>query len=188
MHLGWMDQSTTETRFVLERATATGRWTAVGLVQADVTTFDDLGLQPGTPYSYRVQALGPSGASAWSNVATARTPSLTVTPAAPSRLEAQATSGSSVRLTWVDNADDESGFALQRALDREGPWAAVTTVAGRPAGPSRVTRARQAKRVADSIETSTDAATAAAAAAAGDASAAAAGAAASAPLPETISI
>ena len=58
----------------------------------------------------------------------AATPSASIVPAAPSVLAKAAVGSNQVDLTWVDNANNESGFLLQRAIDA-GFTSAVTTFA-----------------------------------------------------------
>jgi hypothetical protein len=48
-------------------------------------------------------------------------------PAAPSDLQAVASSAQEVDLSWTDNADDESGFVVERNLDGD-PFTPVATV------------------------------------------------------------
>ena len=48
-------------------------------------------------------------------------------PAAPSGLTASGVSSSSIRLTWTDNSNNETGFKIQRSLDGSTAWALVTT-------------------------------------------------------------
>ena len=48
-------------------------------------------------------------------------------PAAPSLLAASALSSSSIRLTWTDNSDNETGFKIQRSPNGVATWALVTT-------------------------------------------------------------
>jgi probable HAF family extracellular repeat protein len=50
-------------------------------------------------------------------------------PAAPTGLAGQALSGDRVRLTWTDNAGNESGFRVQRALGSQGSFVVVGQVA-----------------------------------------------------------
>lgn len=49
-----------------------------------------------------------------------------VAPAAPSNLSATAQSSSSIRLTWTDNAGNETGFQIERLVN--GSWTQVATV------------------------------------------------------------
>ena len=50
-------------------------------------------------------------------------------PAAPSNLSASAVSSSQIDLSWQDNAGNEAGFIIQRAMSSSGPWTQITTVA-----------------------------------------------------------
>jgi len=84
--LSWADNSSNETGFKIERSTsATSGFSQVGVVTANVTTFTNTGLSPSTTYYYRVRStitsVIPALDSAYSNVASATTPtgSTTVT-------------------------------------------------------------------------------------------------------------
>lgn len=62
--LTWTDSSTSETGFKVERAlAATGPFTVIGSVGANVTTFPDSGLSAVTTYYYRVSSFNASGSS-----------------------------------------------------------------------------------------------------------------------------
>jgi probable HAF family extracellular repeat protein len=50
-------------------------------------------------------------------------------PVAPTSLTGQALTGARVRLTWVDNAGNESGFRVQRALGSTGTFSTIGQVA-----------------------------------------------------------
>jgi acid phosphatase type 7 len=86
INLSWVDNSGNETGFRIERcknATCTN-FVQVGQVGANVTTFANTGLNKNTIYNYRVRAFNGGGNSAYSNTATARTPtSNTFTPRKP---------------------------------------------------------------------------------------------------------
>lgn len=47
---------------------------------------------------------------------------------APSGLSAEALSSSSIRLTWTDNSDNETGFMIERSLSSSGDFTLTTTV------------------------------------------------------------
>lgn len=71
--LGWTNAAN-ETGYRVERAlNGSGAFLQVASVAANVTTFGNTGLAPGTSYSYRVVAFNASGNSAPSNTATAKT-------------------------------------------------------------------------------------------------------------------
>jgi len=78
--LSWVDNSTNEDGFAIERATGTGgAFAQVGTVGANVTSFTDTGLGAATTYCYRVRAFSAAaGNSPYSNQACATTGAPTV--------------------------------------------------------------------------------------------------------------
>lgn len=125
IYLGWSDNSSNETGFTVERCTGTllfcaanpGAWSLLATNAANVSTFIDNGLAPGTTYTWRVQAFNAVGSSAYSNYLSVTTPGTVVIPAAPSALTASArriNSRAEVRLSWIDNAGNETGFSVER--------------------------------------------------------------------------
>lgn len=68
VQLTWTDNSSDEDGFYIERSTDGTNFSQVGSVLADVTTYDDNGLQANTLYYYQVQAYNSFGSSAYSNV------------------------------------------------------------------------------------------------------------------------
>ena len=74
--LSWSDNSNNEDGFAIERCQGNGNcstFVQIATVGANVTTFLDTGLTPGTPYSYRVRAFNAAGNSPYSNVRRDRT-------------------------------------------------------------------------------------------------------------------
>ncbi|MFN3648483.1 MAG: fibronectin type III domain-containing protein [Armatimonadota bacterium] len=132
INLQWLDRSTNEEQFEIERRTAGGAFARVATVPANTTTFADTMLQPGTLYFYRVRAVNEGGESAYSNVAQASTAPLPPPPAAPAGLDCEVPSTSQVRLTWQDRSNNEERFVIQRrtgtgAFQQVGQVAANTT-------------------------------------------------------------
>ena len=80
------------------------------------TSATDPGLDAGTTYFYRVQAVNAAGAGASSNEASA-----TTAPPAPAGLEATVTAGQ-VELSWAA-ARGATSYAVLRAAVEGGPWA-----------------------------------------------------------------
>jgi hypothetical protein len=72
--LTWTDASTDEDSFSIERATGGTAFAAIGTTPANTPTFSDTTAAPGTSYSYRVRAQNLAGFSAYSNTASATTP------------------------------------------------------------------------------------------------------------------
>jgi hypothetical protein len=115
--LDWRDNSTNETGFLIQRSTDGVTFADLATVGAGVITYSDLAVFGGITYTYRVAALNGAGASAWSNTASATVPPDATAPAAPSGLAATTITGTSLRLTWLDNSNNETGFTVQRATD-----------------------------------------------------------------------
>jgi len=122
--LTWTDNSTDETRFYIERKIgASGTYTYLTYVGANVTTYTNTGLTHNSEYYYRVRAYNASGYSSYSNEASATTPILN----APSNLSASAVSYKQVTLTWTDNSSEETGFEIERKTGAGGTYARITT-------------------------------------------------------------
>lgn len=82
----------------------------------DASSYRDAGLNPGEAYTYVVSARKDGGPSDLSNEAWAWS---TVGPNAPSNLLATAISPTEITLSWIDNADNEQFFAIQRCFGDE---------------------------------------------------------------------
>jgi RHS repeat-associated protein len=126
INLSWTDNSSDETSFQIERSTSeSSGYSVVGTTSANASTYSSTGLQPGTRYYFRVSAVNGNGTSAFVQ-ANATTPD--TTPAAPTSLTATAVSSSSISLSWVDNASNESGFRIERATSLNGTYNEIATV------------------------------------------------------------
>lgn len=107
--LRWTDNATTESGFEIEGSLDGTAFSQVTTLAPDATSFVVQGLSAGSTYWFRVRASGPNGSSAFSNTASATTPTPS-TLGAPSGLVATALSTSEIRLNWTDNATSETGF------------------------------------------------------------------------------
>ncbi len=112
--VSWADDSTLETAFRVERSTNGSTFSQVAQVGANVTSWTNVNLTPGTTYWYRVRAVAGTAVSAPSAVASATTFDA---PAAPTDLVATAVTLTSINLTWTDNTTGESGFKIERSSD-----------------------------------------------------------------------
>jgi predicted phage tail protein len=115
--MAWTDNANNENGFRIERSDNGGPWTEVGQTTANVTTFSDIGLAPASNYSYRVYAFNGIGDSANPAGPIAVTTTTGTPPAAPSNLLSTPTQ-SSLTLSWTDNSDNEDGFRVQIATDK----------------------------------------------------------------------
>jgi hypothetical protein len=76
INLSWTDNAGNETGFKIERCTGATctNFAQIAAVGANVKTFSNTGLKRNTSYRYRVRAYNGGGDSAYSNIATAKTP------------------------------------------------------------------------------------------------------------------
>ena len=129
VNLTWLDNSTTEYGFRIERATVVGgvigAYAAVGTANpwpgtGGTVSFTDTTVAAATTYAYRVVAfvVNPTGnPDSPSNVLQVTTPTA---PAAPSSLKLTPSKLSvnppTVTVSWKDNANNEVGFVIERGL------------------------------------------------------------------------
>lgn len=74
VNLSWIDNSSNETGFKIERKTGTGNYAIVGTINTDTFNFSDTGLAPSTTYIYRVFSYNTIGnSSTFSNEITITT-------------------------------------------------------------------------------------------------------------------
>ena len=130
--LSWQDNSNNETGFRVERkAGKTAPWTPIATASVKSNLFnrqsyEDRDVSPGRTYYYRVRSVSWTGTSAASNETSASIPY--GPPAAPSHLWI----GTwwplpGYRLRWLDNADNETQFRVERKIGATGSWALLTT-------------------------------------------------------------
>jgi len=85
-------------------------------------------LPASTAYEYRVIAVNSQGDSDPSNIATAITASVLTPPAAATALVASQVTTTTLTLSWTDNANNETGYRVERRL-AGGTFAPVVTLA-----------------------------------------------------------
>ena len=111
INLYWNDNSDNEMGFAIYY----GDGSYVDRVGANVTSYQDTGLNCGTYYSYYILAWNYEGFSSPSNTAGATThPCPETVPNPPSNLSATAVSRSQINLSWSDNSNNEDGFKIYR--------------------------------------------------------------------------
>lgn len=117
VNLNWTDNADNELGFVIERSVNGGAFQQLAALAPDAFEYVDA-IQPGATYIYQVYAANDAGRSGYSNAASVTTPAA---PLAPTNLAATVlaslTTGPSVRLTFRDNALNETGFIIQRSVD-----------------------------------------------------------------------
>jgi len=127
INLSWSDNSDNESGFQLERSSDGVNWSEIATVGAGINTFQNVGLSAASKYYYRVRAFNPGGNSDYSNTVNATTFSDIPVPAAPTYPGADAESSSQITINWMDNADNEEGYIIERSGDGTN-WEIIDTV------------------------------------------------------------
>ncbi len=115
--LAWVDNTTTETSFIVERADNGGAFAQIAAPAANSVAYSDATVALGNTYTYRVAAVTPGGNSPYSNEVTI----VVDVPAAPTNLQTiPLATGPGVEMViaaWADNANNETGFTVQWTTD-----------------------------------------------------------------------
>lgn len=160
--LAWVDSSTTEYQFRIERATVSNglvsAYVVLATALANATGYIDVTAVAGAGYAYRVVAVGAKGEGVSAVVSTA--PPVVVN--APTALAAVATSPATASLSWNDNAVNETEYlvsvngAAPLAIARnaaQGAATGVVSVTVPIAGPGTYTFAVTAVNVSGGVTT-----------------------------------
>jgi fibronectin type 3 domain-containing protein len=133
INLTWQDNSSDESGFMVQRASsASGPWTQIGIVGANVTSCAHTGLTASTTYFYRVCAYNAAGNSVYSSVTSATTPTApdTTAPSVPNGVIASATSTSQVSVSWNISTDSGGSGLAGYNVYRDGTLVTTTTTTG----------------------------------------------------------
>jgi hypothetical protein len=121
INLAWTDNATNETGYRVEKSTDGATWSLFSNFGVNRNSASVTGLAANTRYYFRVQALGSSGNSAFSNTASATTLSSNPTgvPASPTltNVRPSTTVANAIDIFWTDNASNESGYKVERSTD-----------------------------------------------------------------------
>ncbi|MFB6291432.1 MAG: fibronectin type III domain-containing protein [Candidatus Bipolaricaulia bacterium] len=107
IRLSWEDTSDNEEGFRIYR---NGK--EVATVGPNITEFTDTGLADDTEYTYRVSSYNEGGESPLSDSLAVRTP--VQVSESPGKLSSEVLSPTEIKITWVDNSDNEDGFRVYR--------------------------------------------------------------------------
>ncbi len=114
--LAW-SASSGATSYTLKRATVSGGPYVTFIGGLAGTTYTDASATNGTTYFYVVSASNSAGESP-DSIPVSATPSAPPTvPAAPTNLVATAVSSTQINLVWSDNANNETGFLVERSTN-----------------------------------------------------------------------
>ncbi|MDW7695247.1 fibronectin type III domain-containing protein [Flammeovirgaceae bacterium SG7u.111] len=124
INLWWKDNATNEDGFILERSEGnTENFQLVDSLSANSTNYPDTNRLANVAYIYRVKAYNLGGNSANSNYL-----SITIfpdSPVPPDKLRVFEIMQTSVGLTWEDNANNESGFIIERSKNTYANYSSI---------------------------------------------------------------
>jgi hypothetical protein len=121
--LSWTDYPFS-TGYTLERSINGGSsFTAIAALNYGTKTYSDTDIKPGTSYTYRLKAY--TSTSYTVNVTTPSSP----LPEAPTNLSSGEITKTSVKLSWIDNADNESGYIVTQSASSDFSSPATYTLA-----------------------------------------------------------
>src|SRR6267378_4564005 len=132
--LTWSENSAVEDGYRISRADASGLWTDIATLPANVANYTDAAVFANVTYVYRVQALKDGGTSDYSNQAVGVI--ATNAPAAPLDLAMEYWADTEgfgwlyFDAWWADASTNEEGFRLEISDDGLSGW---TTLASTPA-------------------------------------------------------
>jgi hypothetical protein len=110
------DASTDIVKYNILRSSDNIDFEKVGEVTGDKNTFSDTGLQSSKKYYYKVQAV--NDVNCISAASEVKQPSTATTcPGPPTNVIATSVSAKEIKLTFTDNAPDETGFEVQWSKD-----------------------------------------------------------------------
>ncbi|HET6250034.1 MAG TPA: ELWxxDGT repeat protein [Tepidisphaeraceae bacterium] len=129
--LQWIDNSSNETQFSIERAVLDGPFIQIGTVAANVTSYADTTAAPNTVYQYRIRALTANSPSGYSNTAQATTlPAQTASLVADINTTPSSPTASSSDPTAIVTMNGLGYFAAHDSSGNWGIWQTDGTAAG----------------------------------------------------------
>jgi parallel beta-helix repeat protein len=112
--LSWVDASTDETGFEIQRSRDGVTYSVVGTAAANATTYSSTGQLAGTQYYFRVRAVNATLFSSFSNAVSSTT---LVPPTAPTGLRITAATTITVGVAWLDTSTTETSFEVDKITD-----------------------------------------------------------------------
>jgi hypothetical protein len=129
--LSWTDNVPNETGWEVWRSTAgaAGTFALLASLGANVTSYSDVGLTPGSEYCYRVRWFRKTGPGAaygdFLNVSCTTTPK---PPPAPTNVNAGFGDNSWVSVAWASPTSSVSALRVERSGSVAGPWTTLLTL------------------------------------------------------------
>ncbi|PKL89189.1 MAG: hypothetical protein CVV23_06345 [Ignavibacteriae bacterium HGW-Ignavibacteriae-2] len=119
-NLSWSDLSSNETKYELWRKDGNNAgFLKINELPANSISINDFVSSAFITYYYKLRAVNGFGSSSFSNEVNS---SGIAGGGQPTNLKAEALGATKVKLTWIDNSNDELGFIVQRTNPLNGQW------------------------------------------------------------------
>src|SRR5712691_4843299 len=131
--LAWQDNSTNETSFEIRRSTTgpDGSFPVLATTAANVTSYADTGLGIATQYCYKLRAVSvtrkTTNYSTLTDPVCATTPVPPGPPHPPENANAAGVGSHAIAVAWIDKANNEDGFRVERSTDSGATWVTAAT-------------------------------------------------------------
>ncbi|QSE97268.1 reprolysin-like metallopeptidase [Fulvivirga lutea] len=127
INLTWNDNSNNEENYVIERSIQNNlNYVVIATLESESTIFEDINLNLDNEYFYRVKAINSGGSSGYSNEVSALL--LPLPPASPTNLIAEAIDLSQISLSWVDVADNEDNYIVERSVGENNNYVEIASI------------------------------------------------------------
>jgi hypothetical protein len=131
VNLVWNDNSSNEQGFYVQQSTDGVNWFWVATTVANDNTVTVSGLQAKNSYKFRVASFNAAGQSSYSPSLYIETPGNTpvvTAPAVPTGLAASSITANGLKLTWTDQATNETAYYVERAPAGSSSFTRIATL------------------------------------------------------------
>ncbi|MGE5370728.1 MAG: stalk domain-containing protein [Solirubrobacterales bacterium] len=122
--LHWIDTALNESGFKIERKVDNGSYSEIAVLGANIEYYTDSALTQNGTHTYRICSYNGSGNSLYSTEASV-TVSISSLPSPPINLKASV-SGETVKLEWADTSSSETGYEIERKIEKGDFWGLTT--------------------------------------------------------------
>ena len=125
INLSWTNVPDEDGYKLYRSLSASGTYSQIETLGANVTTYSNTDLNPNTQYCYKVESYNSAGSSGYSPYDCATTDQ--DLPSSPSWLTATTYSNSQINISWED-VTNEDGYKLYRSLSASGTYSQIETL------------------------------------------------------------
>jgi mono/diheme cytochrome c family protein/fibronectin type 3 domain-containing protein len=122
INISWSDVADDESGYKIQRKQNSNSWLALSELSENTSIYTDTNVQAGNTYQYRIAAFNASGTSNWLTTLALVLEAEQSLPSVVTNIVALLNnSKTAIDLTWNDQADNESGFKIERKVN-SGNW------------------------------------------------------------------